>query len=128
MNYEVAKECTMLSDEEKIIFPDVVSRLNKADIDLYYADLLVPNKTYYAKNEAYAVPCSSKVEKKVSDVFNKDKVVQAIQLIQAGQIKYQEFIQQIMEAGVISYLVFIKGRKAIYFGKRVEQHIEEFPS
>jgi hypothetical protein len=32
-----------------------------------------------------------------------------------------------MNSGVISYMVFITGRKAVYFGRCGEQHVEEFP-
>lgn len=128
MNYEVVKECTELSEKEKILFPDVIARLNEAGVELYYADLLNATKTYYSKNEAFSVPCMLNHEKKVSDVFNANQVIQAIRYSQSGQIKYQEFIKQVMDAGVFSYFVFIQGRKAIYYGKKGEQHIEEFPS
>jgi len=127
MNYEVVKECAALAEQEKIAFPEVVARLDKAEIDFYYTDLLIPNKTFYANNEAFVVPCSFNSKKKVSNVFKADKVVQAIRLCQSMQIKYQEFIKLVKEAGVISYFVFIKGRKMVYFGKRGEQLIENFP-
>jgi uncharacterized protein YbcV (DUF1398 family) len=126
MDYEAIKECTTLSD--KVPFPEIVARLDAADVELYYADLLIPSKTYYSKNEAYALPFSLKSEKKVGTAFNADHVVQAIRQIQSGQIHYQEFLRQVMEAGVVSYFVFIKGAKAIYFGRLGEQHVEQFPS
>jgi uncharacterized protein YbcV (DUF1398 family) len=128
MNYDVVKECTLLSDQEKISFPEVVARLDEANIEMYYADLLVPSKTYYSKNEAYVVPCTCNSEKIVGSMFNQDLVMDAIRLIQSGKIKYQEFIHKIMEAGVVSYSVFITGRKAIYFGKKGEQQVEQFPN
>ncbi len=118
----------MLSAEEKITFPEVVARLKEANIELYYADLLVPTKTYYSKNEAYVVPFTLKSEKNVGSVFKGEQVKDAIVQIQTGKIKYQEFLRKIMQAGVISYFVFINGHKAIYFGKLGEQHVEEFPN
>lgn len=127
MNYEVVRECTLLSEQEKITFPEVVARLDEAGIEMYYADLLVPSKTYYSKNEAYVVPCTYK-EKLVGTQFKEELVLHAIRLIQSGKIKYEEFLRKIMEAGVVSYFVFIKGRKAIYFGKLGEQHVEPFPN
>lgn len=128
MNYAIAKECSLLSEQEKITFPEVVARLGKAGVELYYTDLLAPSKTYYSKSEAYVVPGSLESEKVLGPVFNSDAVAHAIRQIQTGKIQYQEFLRLIMEAGVISYFVFIKGRKAIYFGKLGEQHVESFPS
>jgi uncharacterized protein YbcV (DUF1398 family) len=126
MNYEVAKEYAVLSDEEKITFPQVIHKLLDADIELYYTDLLSSNKTYYSKNTAYTVECSQK-HKKVADIFNAQEVVSAIRQAQSGEIQYQEFLQKIMDAGVIGCLAFIKGRRVIYFGRRGEQYIEDFP-
>ena len=129
MNHTVAKECavlTALSDEEKITFPEVVRRLAEAGVELYYTDLLTPSKTYYAGNTTYTVDCSLQ-SKEVADIFKSEAVIRAIRQIQSGQIQYQEFIKNIMTSGVVCYIVFIKGRKAIYFGKHGEQHVEEFP-
>lgn len=127
MNREVANECTKLSDEEKITFPEVVRRLMEAGVELYYADLLSQTKTYYAGSDAYTVPCARKGETRAADSFDQEGVIGAIKQIQAGKIQYQEFVRKILDAGTVSYMVFIKGRKAVYFGRRGEEHVEKFP-
>jgi uncharacterized protein YbcV (DUF1398 family) len=127
MNIKVAEECSKLSEEEKITFPEVISRLDKAGIESYIANMLMSNKIYYNQNEAHEVHLNIKAERKVAAAFNRDNVVQALRDIQAQKIGYQEFLKRIMNAGVIYYLVFIKGRKAIYMGRNGEQYIEEFP-
>ncbi len=127
MNNEVAKECTILSDEEKITFPEVIQRLSQAGIELYYADLLASKKTYYAHQTAYTVDCLPTSKHEVSSFFNQEGVINALRLIQSGKIQYQEFIRKIKECGVISYMVFIKGNQAVYFGRKGEQYIEKFP-
>lgn len=126
MNFEVAKECTILSDEETITFPEVIQKLAEAGIESYIADLLTPNKTYFAENIAYTVPCLTKAPREVSAIFDTAGVITAIRAIQSGKIKYQEFVEKIMEAGVIYYFVTINGQKAIYFGRGGEMHIEDF--
>src|ERR1700722_7449479 len=128
MNIKVAEECTRLSDEEKITFPKVVARLDKAGIESYVAKLLVPNKIYYAGNEAHEVPVNIKAELKIAAAFNQDSIVQALRASQEKKIGYQEFLKKIMDAGVTFYIVFIQRRKAIYFGRNGEQHIEQFPN
>jgi uncharacterized protein YbcV (DUF1398 family) len=54
-------------------------------------------------------------------------VVAAIRAAQADTIRYPEFMKQAMAAGAVAYWVFLSGKKVIYFGRRGEFHIEEFP-
>lgn len=127
MNYEIAAECTKLSEDERITFFEVVMRLDKGGIEAYQANLLVPNKVYYQDNEAFEVPLKVKSQANVIAPFDQQRVIKALRSIQSKEIGYQEFLKQILEGGVIFYLVFIKGRKAIYFGRNGEQYIESFP-
>ena len=127
MNIEIAEECSRLSDKDKITFPEVVARLAQSGIESYAANLLVPNKIYFAGNESHSIPLKLKGERKVANVFKQEGVVEALRAIQGGKIGYPEFLKRIMDAGVISYLVFIKGRMAMYLGRKGEQYIERFP-
>lgn len=128
MHREVAKECLFLSEKEQITFPEVVARLHQAGIESYQANLLAGNTIFYQGNESFIVPLNIQAGPKVAHGFTADKVVQAIRAIQAGKIKYQEFLKEIMDAGVIYYAVYITGRKAVYVGRNGEQHVENFPS
>lgn len=128
MNQEVARECTLLSEEEKISFPEVVGKLIEADIDSYIANLITASKVYYKDNQTFEIPLNIKYAAKPALEFNTAKIYEAVRAIQAKKIAYQEFIKQIMEAGVVIYGVYIKGRKAIYFGRNGEQHVELFPN
>lgn len=128
MNIQVVEESVRLSTEEKITFPEVVDRLEKAGIESYMANILASNTVFYEEQETYEVPLNIKAERNVATTFNQENIVQALRAIQAKKIGYQEFIKQIMDAGVIYYLVFIKGKKAIYFGRNGEQYLEAFLS
>lgn len=127
MNIEVLKQCTHLTDKDNVPFPEVVRRLHEAGVESYYADLLGSTRTYYGKNTAYTVNCLEKHSTKAADAFSAEEVVHAIRQIQAGKVLYSKFVEKIMDAGVICYLVFIDGRRVIYFGRRGLFHIEEFP-
>ena len=127
MDVSVAEECTLLSDEGRISFPEVVQKLLKAQIELYYADLLAESKTYYSKNSVCTIASKEHGSRVVAEEFHAEEVKAAIRESQSAQIKYQEFLKKIRHAGVISYMVFLKGRKVIYFGRKGEQHIEQFP-
>ena len=126
MKFKIAEECSQLSDNEQITFPEVVKRLMDAGIDSYYVDLVAHTKIFYADNQSYSVK-GQHHPAPIADNFSAQDVVAAIRQIQQGAIKYQTFLKKIMEAGTLSYHVFIKGRKAMYLGKKGEMHIEEFP-
>lgn len=127
MQVEVTEECSRLADEGKMTFPESVARLIKAGFESYYADLLSLKKIYFSKNNTYIHDFKLTTKKEVAAHFDRSSVVQAIREIQADKIQYQEFLRKIMDAGVIFYVVFMTGKKVIYFGRHGEQHIEEFP-
>ena len=127
MDQEVIEQCVHLAEEGKITFPEVVRKLLGAGIELYYVDFLSSRATYYGKNDTYTIDCSYTSKAEVAQNFDKEKVVGGIRQIQSGQIDYQEFVRRMKEAGVITYLAFIQGGKVAYFGRKGEQHVEEFP-
>ena len=51
----------------------------------------------------------------------------AIRGAQADTVRYPEFVKRCTRAGVIGYWAFLTGKRVIYFGRKGEQHIEEFP-
>jgi uncharacterized protein YbcV (DUF1398 family) len=42
-------------------------------------------------------------------------------------VRYPEFVKLSTAAGVAGYWAFLAGKKVIYFGRKGEMHIEEFP-
>src|ERR1700733_5412773 len=63
----------------------------------------------------------------IDEEFSREDVVSAIRGAQADTIRSPEFMKRSAAAGVIAYWAFLAGRKVIYFGRRGEFHIEEFP-
>jgi uncharacterized protein YbcV (DUF1398 family) len=59
--------------------------------------------------------------------FDAEALVAAIRGAQADTVRYPEFVQRSTTAGVIGYWAFLTGKRVIYFGRKGEQHIEEFP-
>jgi len=59
--------------------------------------------------------------------FSPSEVVAAIRGAQADAIRYPEFVKRSVAAGVIAYWAFLTGKRVIYFGRKGEFHIEEFP-
>jgi uncharacterized protein YbcV (DUF1398 family) len=63
----------------------------------------------------------------VAEEFSSTDVIAAIRRAQTDKIRYPEFIKRSATAGVIAYWAFLTGRKVIYFGRKGEFHVENFP-
>jgi len=63
----------------------------------------------------------------IAEEFDGAGLVAAIRGAQADTVRYPEFVKRSTVAGVIGYWAFLTGKRVIYFGRKGEQHIEEFP-
>jgi uncharacterized protein YbcV (DUF1398 family) len=128
MDKRVPEECMRLSMAGGTPFPEIVRRLAEAGVESYYTDLIELRKVHYGPNgEAHSVsiPLTGRVP--IADRFDEPGVKEALRRIQTGKIEYPEFLRAIVAAGVMSYSVFIAGRRAIYTGRKGEQYVELFP-
>jgi|SRR3954447_283648 uncharacterized protein YbcV (DUF1398 family) len=60
--------------------------------------------------------------------FDREAVVRAIRVDQAGEITFPEFLQAIWDAGVVSYEVDFDARNVTYFGCDGASYIEAYPA
>ena len=82
--------------------------------------------TYYlADGSTHAEPLTLATHP-VPAVFLPDALVAAIRAAQRDDVRYPEFIVRAMDAGTAAYRVFINGRRAIYFGRNGDIHVENF--
>lgn len=129
LNVAVILECTRQAFANEMTFPQTVAALAKIGIERYSADLTRLEKMHYnAAGDSLADPLPLADAPDIGDSWSADGVIAAVRSIQQGQIDYPEFLRQIMIAGCPLYWVYLSGRKAIYFGRRGEMHIENFPS
>ena len=129
LDAKVIHESTRLAFEGKLPFPQVVQRLIGIGVERYDADLVRLEKMYYpAAGETHREPLPLEDAAGVADAFDLEGVTSSVRRIQRGEIIYPQFLREVMSAGVVSYSVYIVGRKAIYFGRRGEFHVEHFPS
>jgi uncharacterized protein YbcV (DUF1398 family) len=123
---DVVREMSEASDEERITFPEVVKALMEVGIERYHADLLVGRKTYY-------LPDGNFEEVEVHKVggaalkFSAEGVEKAVRAIQRQEIAYREFCRRIADAGCVGYFVSLAGRRAVYYGRTGDEHVEWFP-
>lgn len=122
-----ALECTRASDEARMSFPQVVMTLMQAGIERYHTDLCAAAKTYYLPDGANETFSCDPVETSPAERFDAEGVAAAIKTIQSGAMTYAEFCAQITAAGCVGYLVSLAGRRAVYYGRSGDMHIEWFP-
>jgi uncharacterized protein YbcV (DUF1398 family) len=127
MNIRVMHEVTIETQEGRMTFPQVVGKLLDAGVESYLVDFAAGRKTYYlASGETYMDEMILKLDP-VAEKFSGEGIVAAIRGAQADTVRYPEFVKRATAAGVIGYWAFLAGKKVIYFGRRGEMHVEEFP-
>ncbi len=126
---EIMHECTKRSSLGSIRFPEAVKRLAMAGVELYHADLMRSEKTYYLPDgDSHIEPMTLPAPIDASKEFSAEEVTKAIKAIQREEILYPEFLKRIISAGCAFYFVSILGRRAVYFGRSGDNHIEYFPN
>lgn len=121
-------DCTRLSDQERESFGQIVGRLMVAGIERYHADLRRAEKIYYMPDGASLAVPADPVDGPFAEVFSAAGVDAAVRAIQAGAIRYKEFCDRIAAAGCVGYVVSLVGRRAVYYGRSGESHVELFPA
>jgi len=124
----VMHECSVLSLEGNISFPEVVRKLQAIGVERYHADFSRREKTYYLPSGETYVASLGDLTEPIARAFSASAVDAALKRIQRGEIVYAEFLRQIMAAGCVGYFVHITGRCAQYLGRNGDVHLEPFPS
>ncbi|CUI17188.1 conserved hypothetical protein [Candidatus Protochlamydia naegleriophila] len=61
-------------------------------------------------------------------LFDREALIKALRIDQAGQSSFPEFLKASWEAGVVSYIVDFKKRVVIYYGVLGESYSEDYPA
>jgi len=123
----VIVDCTRASDAGTLRFPDIVGRLVAAGVERYHADLVRAEKTYYLPSGESEVVPDAALQVAPALAFAAAGVDAAVRASQAGSIDYREFCRRIAAAGCTGYFVSLAGRRAVYYGRTGETHVEPFP-
>jgi len=128
MNTQAMHEVTVATEEGHMTFPEVIGRLLAVGVESYQVDFAAGQKTHYLANgETYVETMIAKRDS-ITEEFSSERIVAAIRGAQADTVRYPEFVKRATAAGVIGYWAFLTGKKVVYFGRKGEMHIEEFPS
>lgn len=109
-------------------FPYLAEALRKAGITKNIWDL--PScQSIYLTNEGPVVNKGFYLVETTSDVpvFDKDALIKAIRIDQAGHSTFPEFLQATWNAGVVRYIVDFEKRVVTYYGVLDESYSEHYP-
>jgi len=127
MSKQRIQELAFATQQGKIAFPQVVQGLLEAEVESYLVDFAAKQKTHYLEDgTTHTVPMILDPGP-IAAEFDNTGLVAAIRGAQADTVRYPEFVKRSTAAGVIGYWAFLTGKRVIYFGRKGEQHIEEFP-
>lgn len=115
------------SQAGKLVFLEVVGRL-EAGVESYFCDLARGTETFYLRDGQTHLEKMTLPLLPVAEGFSLSEAVAAIRGAQTDTIRYPEFMKRSRAPGVIAYGAFLTGRRVIYFGRKGEFHVEEFPS
>ena len=121
------QETTRESLAGNMTFPEVVQKLAAIGVESYRVDLIRNEKTVFMPNGESIVEKLEYEGVSPATSFSFEGVQVAVKRIQAKEIDYQEFLRQIMAAGTTFYMVYLNGKKVVYFGRNGEMNIEGFP-
>lgn len=120
-------EAAIATQHGEMTFPQVVHALLAAGVESYLVDFAAAQKTHYlADGKTVTLPMILEPGP-IAPEFDGSALVAAIRGAQVDTVRYPEFVKQSTAAGVIGYWAFLTGKRVIYFGRKGEQHIEEFP-
>jgi len=122
-----ATECTAGSDAGRLTFPQVVGMLVTAGIERYHTDLCRAEKTYYLPDGTSLAVAGATLSASPASGFSAAGIDAALREVQAGKLTYEQFCARIAEAGCVGYHVSLAGRRAVYYGRTGEMHVEMFP-
>jgi uncharacterized protein YbcV (DUF1398 family) len=127
MSRQVIHELATATQQGKMTFPQVVKGLLEVGVESYLVDFAAKQKTHYLMDGTTRTVPMILDPGPIGAEFHSAGLLAAIRGAQADTVRYPEFVKRSTAAGVIGYWAFLTGKRVIYFGRKGEQHIEEFP-
>ncbi len=125
----VAKKCKDGAENDTMTFPVIVGALIEAGFESYLVDFRRGAATYYLANDENVEFETHETAVPVAPAFDAAALGAAIREAQAlvAGYTYRGFCAKAKAAGCAGYLVSFSGKRALYFGRTGETHVEYFP-
>jgi len=127
---QTAQQCKQAAEDNTMDFPDIVKQLIQAGFERYIVDFCKSTITYYLPCGESLMLEASREDTTVTARFDIEAMQSAIKEAQMKVVgyTYKKFCKKVMAAGCIGYIVSFLGRRAAYFGRTGEIHVEYFPN
>lgn len=125
----IAEQCLRGAEHDTMTFPQIVATLTQEGFESYSIDCRRANAIYYRTDGGSVELATHQHDMAVAEVFDIAAIRAAIREAQqlVSGYTYKGFCRKIMSAGCAGYLVSFTGRRALYFGRTAEVHVEHFP-
>lgn len=126
----IAEQCLRAAESDAMAFPDILGMLGANGIEGYLVDFRDARATYYDVEGGALGLAAHASEVAVAERFDAAALVAAIREAQrlVPGYTYAGFCDKARRAGCAGYLVSLPGRRAVYFGRTGETHVELFPA
>jgi uncharacterized protein YbcV (DUF1398 family) len=124
-----ARACLAAAEDDSLPFPQIVGTLIEAGFESYLVDYRRGLATYYRPDGGAIALAMHQDDTPVAAAFDRSAIQAAIRDAQrlAPGYTYRGFCRTVRAAGCAGYLVSFSGRRALYFGRTSETHVEPFP-
>lgn len=126
---DVARQCLAAAEANSLTFHEILGALAAVGIEGYLVDYRRATCAYYDADGDSIELTAHRSDIAVAAEFDPAGIQAAIREAQAQVpgYTYQGFCDEVKRAGCAGYLVSILGRRALYFGRTGETHVELFP-
>lgn len=126
----VARNCLEGAETNAMSFPQIVGTLMREGFESYMIDFRRAIATYYLPDgDSIELP-THRIDVAIAPTFGAAPIQAAIREAQqlAPGYTYKRFCSKVASAGCAGYIVSLSGRRALYFGRTAETHVEHFPA
>jgi uncharacterized protein YbcV (DUF1398 family) len=126
----IAEACLRGAENNTMTFPQIVGKLMEEGFESYSIDYRRAKAIYYRPDGDSVELATHRFDAPVAAAFNTAAIQAAIREAQqlASGYTYTSFCRKVIDAGCAGYIVSFTGRRAVYFGRTAETHVEHFPS
>lgn len=125
----IAQTCLDAAEDNSMTFPQIVGTLMQEGFESYAIDHRRATATFYRPGGDSVVLPTRHGHGPIAAAMDIAAVQAAIR--EAQQLvpgyTYAGFRAKVTAAGCAGYIVSFTGRRAVYFGRRAELHVEPFP-
>jgi uncharacterized protein YbcV (DUF1398 family) len=126
---KIARECLEGAETNTMTFPQIVGTLMREGFESYAIDYRRTTATYFLPDgDSVVLPTRHGAGPIAAtmDVAAVQAAIKEAQQLVPGYT-YAGFCAKVTAAGCAGYMVSFTGRRALYFGRTAETHVEHFP-